>query len=49
MTDSSRIICVRHVVIGNTRNAYKVLVGKFAVKIRPEDLGINSRAILKWF
>jgi hypothetical protein len=49
MTDSSGIIWVRHVAIGNKRNAYKVLVGNSAEKIQPEDLVIHSRVILKWF
>jgi hypothetical protein len=31
-----------------TRNIYKMLVGKYDGKRLPEDLGIDGRILLKW-
>jgi hypothetical protein len=34
--------------MGEVRNAYKILVGKFEGKKHLEDVNVNGRIILKW-
>jgi hypothetical protein len=48
-TKSRRLIWVRHVArIGETRNAYKILVGNLNERDHSEDVEVAGRIILEW-